>query len=122
MSDERLDPVDGVIMMVAITIVIASVLGWLMFGNLKLSGDDSVCYNTTITVKNTTNVGIIDTDGRGYVYFSGFMGIGMSPGGTYATVYCVYRNSGDRIVMSSQNANTYTDAYKCTFDATGVCK
>jgi hypothetical protein len=133
-DDKWAYPVIGFILMIAITVVIAAVIGTLMF---EVTGVYATTYTTIITVKEIVispcGIGIIDTDNEGYYWRPNqfywrpnqFDSTPFIVNGTYLIGYSVYE--GDRFIRYKQILETPEDPilserFKCKPDATGVCK
>lgn len=119
-----ISPVIGVILMVAITVILAAVIAAFVFG---LSGSFEPRYNTTITVKEVINfernMGVIDTDGNGY-----YMQWRTPPELTKTYTIEYYVKDGKRYMITYKSVGvsgfneTVLDAFNCKPDSTGVCK
>ena len=122
-----INPVIGVILMVAITVILAAVIAAFVFG---LSGSFEPRYNTTITVKEVINfernMGVIDTDGNGYYLVNMQWRTPPELTKTYTIEYYVkdgkrYMTAYKPLSVSGFN-ETVIDAFNCKPDTTGVCK
>jgi flagellin-like protein len=119
-----ISPVIGVILMIAITVIIAGVIAAVVF---SMSGIFYYKYDATITVKEVITLeginGVIDTEGNGY-YWNGMTPF--EPNKTYTIEY--YVQEGNRYIFTrnildeSDYKETLLNAFKCKTDATGVCK
>jgi flagellin-like protein len=122
-----INPVIGVILMVAITVILATVIAIFVFG--MSGGLTSPKYTATITVKEVINIGdgigVIDTDGNGYYWSAGFLPL-VELNKKYIIEY--YVQEGKRyiykqnILDESDYNETVLNAFKCKTDAIGVCK
>jgi flagellin-like protein len=136
-NDDGINPVIGVVIMVAITVILAAVIGAFVFG---LSGNIGTVYTKTVTVQELTTIsglkigsgeptqGIIDTDGNGYVYMINPLAPITDPviNGTYLIRYYIDKESKTRVLTKIESSNTFpiTDIsrYKCVLGSDGVCK
>jgi flagellin-like protein len=120
-NDEALNPVIGVIIMVAITVILAAVIAMFVFNTNPFTKS----YPETITVKEITQVkgkeGVIDTNGNGY-YWTGFSKNPFIVGNTYQIQYTVLDN--ERYIQKYEALVKVADTepFVCRINATGVCK
>lgn len=106
----------SVILLVVISALVVAFIFWLTT-NITITMT-SACYDTSITVNDTTYgkdnlIGILDTNGKGYIYRDFTL---ITNGETYNITYCIYNNTGQRIIT-----NLSPNPYQCS-KTTGVCK
>lgn len=115
-------PVIGVILMVAITVILASVIAAFVFGMSHGVIDGGKYFESTITVKEVVTLedsyGIIDTNGLGYKYrtLSSF-----EVNKSYKITY--YVSDGKRYISNVVSNDYYKKlgAFNC-IQSDGVCK
>jgi len=138
-NDDGINPVIGVVIMVAITIILAAVVAMAVFG---LVGDlNAPKFDKTITVDKITEThaalgngfskiqnGVIDTDGNGYIIspFQWRQPISPVVNGTYNISYYIDSTSTTRVIVKMESISIPQDPslaqYQCILGADGVCK
>jgi|WetSurMetagenome_2_1015567.scaffolds.fasta_scaffold66737_2 hypothetical protein len=112
-------PVIGVILMICITVILASIIAAFILGFVgNISGST---FNATITIKEVIyngDFGIIDTNDNGYYFDSRFK---FKEGDTYYITY--YISNGKRFISSAneKDAKIKSDLFRCQY-IDGVCK
>jgi flagellin-like protein len=125
-NDDGIQPVIGVIVMIAITVILAAVIAAFLFGLSENIDNNMPKFNTTITIKEIkitswVEVGVIDTNGKGY-FIRSHIDAAPSSGQTYNITYYVDPNTSQRIITGMVYTGLgFIDPYLCiTID--GVCK
>jgi flagellin-like protein len=138
-NDEGIGPVWGVVMMIAITVILAAVIAMFVFG--MLGSLNAPKYDKTITVGKITEThaalgnglskiqnGVIDTDGNGYIINQIQWGQSISPvvNGTYNISYYIDSTSTTRVIVKMEPISIPQDPslaqYQCLIGSDGVCK
>jgi flagellin-like protein len=138
-NDDGINPVIGVVIMVAITVILAAVIAAFVFGTVGYVGTSK--FDKTITVSEITEThaalgnglskiqnGVIDTDGNGYIINPVQWGQSISPvvNGTYNISYYIDPTSTTRVIVGMESISIPQDPslaqYQCLIGSDGVCK
>lgn len=119
-DNKRISPVIGIILMIAITVILASIIAAFVYGAgniLALNHKDTITVQKTMLL--TDDYGVIDTYGRGFHFYPSSM---FKDNETYYIIYHI-RSNGERYISSAVSINQDTELYKfkCV-NINGVCK